>query len=106
MKRQELPSGRFRYEPGSYGSLKHGYMPSILCYKETGLDAWTEHFCLVKPDVVLADEDSATAMAEEYLTAANRVQADAGGSPHDFALSLRQEGYKNVSDYRIVRDGA
>jgi hypothetical protein len=79
-------------------------MPSILCYKETGPDAWTEHFCLVKPDVVLADEDSATARAEEHLAVANRDQADAGGTPYDFALSLRHEGYKSVSDYRIVRE--
>jgi hypothetical protein len=78
-------------------------MPSILCYKETGPDEWTEHFCLVKPDVVLADEDSATAMAKEHLAGANRAGADAGGS-HDFALSLRHEGYKSVSDYRIVRE--
>ena len=106
LKRQELPSGRFRYEPGSYGSPKHGYMPSILCYQETGPDEWTEHFCLVKPDVVLADEDSVTAMAEEHLAGANRAGADAGGSPPDFALSLRHEGYKSVSDYRIVRDRA
>jgi len=106
MKRRELPSGRFRYEPGSYGSPKRGYMSSILCYKETGSNAWTEHFCLVKPDVVLADEDSATAMAEEHLAAANRAGADAGGSPRDFALSLRHEGYKSVSDYRIVRERA
>ena len=60
----------------------------------------------MKADVVLADEDSATAMAEEHLAAANRAGADAGGSPPDFALSLRHEGYKSVSDYRIVRDRA
>jgi hypothetical protein len=53
--------------------------------QETGPDEWTEHFCLVKPDVVLADEDHATAMAEELLAAANRAGADAGGSPPDFA---------------------
>ena len=106
MNRRELPSGRFHYEPGRYGSPKRGYMSSILCYKETGPDTWAEHFCLVKPDVVLADEDGATARAEEHLAAANRARADAGGSPHDFALSLRHEGYKNVSDYRIVRERA
>ena len=104
LRRRVPPSGRFRYEPGSYGGPNRGYMPSILCYKEIGPDAWTEHFCLVKPDVVLADEDRATAMAEEHLAAARRSQDDGGGNPKDFALSLRYEGYKSVSDYRIVRD--
>lgn len=106
IKRQELPSGRFRYEPGSHGSPKHGYMPSILCYKETGQAAWTEHFCLVKPDVVVTDEDSATAVAGEHLAVANRAQREGGGNPRDFALSLRYAGYKSVSDYRIVKDKA
>jgi uncharacterized protein YecA (UPF0149 family) len=31
MGQRELPSGRFRYEPGSYGSPSLGYMPSIIC---------------------------------------------------------------------------
>ena len=25
-----------------------------------------------------------------------------GGSPYDFALSLRHEGYKNITDFRVV----
>lgn len=102
LSQQELPRGRFRYEPGSYGSPRLGYVPSILCYKEIGKDAWTEHFCLVKPDVVLADEDTATAKAEEHLAATSRARADGGGNPKDFAMSLRHEGYKSVSDFRIV----
>ena len=106
LRRRELPSGRFRYEPGSYGGPNRGYMPSILCYKEIGPDAWTEHFCLVKPDVVLADGDRATAMAEEHLAAARRSQADGAGNPKDFALSLRHEGYKAVSDFRMVSRSA
>ena len=59
-----------------------------------------------EPDVVLADEDRATAVAEEHLGAARRAQADGAGNPKDFAFSLRHEGYKSVSEYRIVRDGA
>ena len=102
MGQRELPSGRFRYEPGSYGSPKLGYMPSIICYKETGSESWTEHFCLVKSDVNLTEEDSATAIAKEHLAAASRVQGESGGDPREFALSLRHEGYKAVSDFRIV----
>ena len=102
MSRQALPSGCFRHEPGSYGSPRLGYMPSIICYKETGAESWTEHFCLVKPDLTLADEDQATAVAEEHLATASRAQAEAGGDPREFALSLRHEGYKSVSDFRIV----
>ena len=71
MSQQELPPGRFRYEPGSYGSPHLGYMPSIICCKETGAEEWTEHFCLVKSDVTLAEEDGATALAEKHLGAQN-----------------------------------
>jgi hypothetical protein len=45
-------------------------------------------------------------MAKEHLAAARRSQDDGGGNPKDFALSLRHEGYKSVSDYRIVSDSA
>ena len=102
MGQRELPSGRFRYEPGSYGSPHLGYMPSIICYKETGSESWTEHFCLVKSNVTLVEEDSATATAGKHLAAANRAQAESGGAPREFALALRHEGYKAVSDFRVV----
>ena len=102
MSQQELPPGLFRYEAGSYGSPRLGYMPSIVCYKETGAEAWTEHFCLVKLDVTLVAEDSATAVANEHLAAASRAQAEAGGDSREFALSLRHEGYKTVPNFRIV----
>ena len=102
MCQQELPSGRFRYEPGSYGSPRLGYMPSIICYKETDAGSRTEHFCLVKSDVTLAEEDGATALAEKHLAAASEAQAEGGGDPREFALSLRHEGYKSVPDFQIV----
>jgi hypothetical protein len=101
MRRRELPPGRFRYESGSYGGPGRGYMPSILCYEQLGEDSYTESFCLVKPDAVFEDEDAAAAMAEKHLEAADAVRAHIG-SPQDFALSLRHEGYKRVSDYRVV----
>ena len=106
LSQQELPSGRFRCEPGSYGSPQLGYMPSIICYKETGPESWTEHFCLVKSDVTLVEEDNATAIAKDHLSAASRVQAEGGGDPRDFALSLRHEGYRSVSDFRMVSRSA
>ena len=81
-----------------------GYMPSILCYKETGPDSWVEHFCLVKPDAIFDDEGIASQTAEKHLAEA-RALVDAGGSIQDFALSLRHQGYKNISDFRIVKDG-
>ena len=42
MRKKKLPSGRFRYESGSYGSPGRGYMPSLLCYKEVGKNSWKE----------------------------------------------------------------
>jgi len=104
MRGHDLPSGRFRYEPGSYGSPALGYVPSILCYKETGPDSWEKHFCLAKPDAVFEDEDLATSMAEDHLAAADQARVDGEGSVQDFALSLRHEGYKSVSNFRIVKD--
>lgn len=102
MRESPLPPGRFRYEHGSYGGPA-GYMPSILCYQDTGSDSWVEHFCLVKPDAIFDEEDSASEVAEKDLAEAHAVM-DAGGSIRDFALSLRHEGYKSVSEFRVVRD--
>lgn len=101
----EFPSGRFRYEPGSYGGPDRGYMPSILCYKQQGTDSWFEYFCLVKPDAVLESESEAVAIAEKNLKAAHELLGR-GGSTQDFALSLRHEGYKSVSDFHIVGNNA
>ena len=106
VKRSELPADRFRYEPGSYGGPERGYMPSILGYKEIGRDSWVEHLCLVKPDAVFEDQDTATSMAEGHLAAAKQAQLGEGGTPQEFALSLRHEGYKSVSDFRVVASEA
>ncbi len=103
MRRRELPSGRFRYESGSYGGPGRGYMPSIIGYKDVGGNSWKEHLCLVQPDIVLEDEDAASSMAEKHLSAAQAIIA-AGGGPQDFALSLRHEGYKNVTDFNVVNE--
>jgi hypothetical protein len=104
LKRTEVLVGRFRYEPGSYGGPGRGYLPSIIVYKEIGPDSWAEHLCLVKSDAVLVNHDMATSMAERHLAAARQAQIDGAGSPADFALSLRHEGYKSVSDFHMVKD--
>ncbi|HEU4345034.1 MAG TPA: hypothetical protein VFU31_26080 [Candidatus Binatia bacterium] len=78
-------------------------MPSILCYKETAPESWVEHFCLVKPDAMFAEENSASEAAENHLAEARAVM-DAESDIHEFALSLRHEGYKSVSDFRLARD--
>jgi hypothetical protein len=102
MREKALPPGRFRYEHGSYGG-PGGYMPSILCYKETAPNSWVEHFCLVKPDAVFDGEDSACEAAKKHLAEAHALMS-AGGDIHDFALSLRHKGYKSVADFRMARD--
>jgi len=103
MRRRELPSGRFRYEHGSYGGPGRRYMPSIICYKELKPNSWKEHFCLVKPDALFDNESSASSIAEKHLAAAQAIIV-AGGSPQDFALKLRHDGYKNVTDFRVVKE--
>jgi len=97
---QTLPPGKFQYKAGSYGGANKGYMPSIICYKDEG-NSLKEHFCLVKPDKVFDDEDTASSMADKHLSTAKAI-VDKGGSPHDFALSLRHEGYKSLSDFNVI----
>jgi hypothetical protein len=101
-RQQDLPTGRFRYESGSYGGPGREYFPSIICYKETEQGTWSSHFCLVNQDAGTGDEDSASSIAEQHLAAA-RNTFDEGGSPQDFALSLKHEGYKNVTGFNVVR---
>lgn len=101
MMRQSPPPGRFRYDFGSYGGPGRGYMPSIICYKQVGTDSWDTYFCLVKPDVILEDENAAVAIAEKDLETAHSL-ISAGGSPQDFALSLRHEGYQKIPDFNVV----
>ena len=45
---------------------------------------------------------AAADIAEKHLAAASRVQAQGEDDPREFALALRHEGYKAVSDFRIV----
>ena len=40
-------------------------------------------------------------MAEHHLAVADAARAEIG-SPQDFALALRYEGYKSLSDFRVV----
>ena len=103
IKRHKLSPGRFRYEHGSYGGPGRGYMPSIICYKELKPNSWKEHFCLVKPGTNLDDENTASEIAEKDLTVAQSIIAT-GGSIQDFAIKLRHEGYKNLTDFRMVKE--
>jgi len=103
MRKGTLPPGRFQYAPGSYG-CPDGFVPSILCEKETRPGTWVEHFYLVKPDAVFDDEGAASEVAERHLAQARGV-VDAGGTAQDFALSLRHEGYKSVSDFHAILEG-
>ncbi len=102
MKQRELPSGRFRYEFGSYGGPGGGYMPSIIGYKDVGENSWKEHLCLVKPDRVFEEEDAASDISENHLANARKI-LDGGGRPQEFALALRHQGYKSVSDFRVLK---
>lgn len=77
-------------------------MPSIVGYKDVGENDWEEHLCLVKPDTMLEDEGAASAISHKHLANAKGI-IDGGGSPQDFALSLRHEGYKSISDFNIVK---
>lgn len=100
---RELPSGRFDYRSGSYGGIGRGYVPSIIGYKDVGSNSWKEHLCLVKPDIVFDDEDEASTVSENDLSNARKIFEN-GGSPQEFALSLRHEGYKNVPDFHVVKE--
>jgi hypothetical protein len=71
--------------------------------KYVGTDSWKEHLCLVKPETVLDDENAALAISERDLSKARKILAG-GGSPQEFALSLRHEGYKSVSDFHVVNE--
>ncbi len=97
-----LPTGRTRFEPGSYGGFGE-FTPSLLCYRETDRGSWQQYYCLVKPDVTFDDEDSATAMAVEHLNTAMAAK-NASGNPADMAISLRHHGYKKLDEFRIVAD--
>jgi hypothetical protein len=102
MRKAKPPSNRTRFEPGSYGDTG-GFLPSLLCYKETDPDSWEEYYCLVKPDVCFEDEDSATAMATSHLDEAF-AEIQAGGNPADVAISLRHHGYKQLDQFQVIRD--
>ena len=39
-----------------------------------------------------------------YVLAAAQAIIATGGGPQDFALKLRHEGYKNVTDFRVVNE--
>jgi hypothetical protein len=98
----QMDAARFRYQEGSYGG-PGGYFPSILCYKRTGPDSWTEHFCLVNPTVIYEDEDHASAVARHRL---DRAFSIAEERPDRFAMALKSFGFKSVTDFKMAKDAA
>ncbi len=74
-------------------------MPSILCYKRSGPDAWREYFCPVNQDAGMADDpEAASAVAHKHLEAAFARGGD--DSVENFAMSLKDAGYVRMSDFR------
>ena len=100
MRSAPLPAGKTRFEPGSYGGFGE-FMPSLLCYRQTGPDFWQEHYCLVKMNETLDNEDAATAVATKDLDNAMAAK-DASGNLADLAISLRHSGYKKLEDFHVV----
>ncbi len=94
-------SGRFRFEPGSYGGPGI-YVPSIACLKEVRPDQWQYHFVLVRPRQVLADEDAASAQARQDLVFAFG-QGEQAASER-VAEALKSLGYVSVDDFRVVQN--
>jgi hypothetical protein len=94
--------GRFRYEPGSYGSRVAGYMSSILCYESSGPDSWRDHFCFVNPDSVVQYDEAAATIAQEHLATAYSLQAESG-DVENVVPSLREAGYIRLSDFQRAR---
>ncbi len=102
MRDAKPPAVRTRYEPGSYGDID-AFFPSLLCYRETGLNSWEPYYCLVKHDVCFEDDESSTAMATKHLNAAFDAKQDSGNVV-DVAISLRHDGYKKLDEFKIVGD--
>lgn len=96
--RVNRPSGRFRFEPGSYGA-EEAFMPSILCFMELLSGQWVEHFSLVNPDVVHEQAEDAASLARQNLETAHRRQAD-GAKAEDMAQILIRAGYKRLSGFK------
>jgi hypothetical protein len=96
-------SGRFRFDPGSYGDVG-AFMPSIACLQQMQPDEWEYYYVLVKPQRMHAQESVAVAEAENDLQAAFR-QRQQTGSDFTVAENLRAKGYLKVDDFKIVAAG-
>lgn len=100
-KRSHAPS--FRFEPGSYGDTG-SFMPSLACLRESAPGEWAVHFVLVRPATVHAEEDEASAAAENDLEAAF-AQREQIGSDLAVAEYLRARGYASVEGFKIAGEG-
>ena len=96
-------TGKFRFEPGSYGGPGAGYAPSLLCQKQISETDWRNHFVLANPQKPCGDEASAIAIAEADLAEAFE-RKESGGTDADLAMSLKSKGYMNVEGFRIIKE--
>jgi len=92
-------SGRFRFEPGSYGG-PGAFLPSIGCLEQWKPQQWRYHFVLVKLNDACVEEAEAVLEAEKDL----RRAFDTGGSSaaEAGAYRLKALGYMRVDDFNIV----
>ena len=95
------PKGGFQYKAGSYGDIGN-FMPSIACLKQEREDEWIHYFVLVKPEEIFELEDDASDQSQEDLEEAFRIKFETN-SEEKFALSLKNKGYLNVNDFKIVQ---
>lgn len=92
------PSGRFRFEPGSYGA-ENAFMPSFLCFMELASGQWVEHISLVNPDSIHEQAEEAADLARKTLETAHARRVD-GASVEAIAEVLVKAGYKKISGFK------
>lgn len=91
-------SGRFRFEPGSYGG-PGAFLPSIGCLEQWKPRQRRYHFVLVKLSEHCAEEAQAVLQAEQDL---NRAFDTGGSQAEVFAYGLKALGYIRVEDFKVV----
>lgn len=92
------PPGRFRFQPGSYGSPDRGFFPSIACFQRLPSGGWDYHFILVTPNLPVADEEVAALQAGGHLFEAFQGRA----APEALAMRLKAFGYASLAEFRIA----
>ena len=96
----ERTTGRFRFEPGSYGG-PGGYVPSLACLSESVPGEKDYRFVLANPSCVLESELEAVAQATADFSEACRVD-DATRSAEAMGHQLSARGYVVVKNFKVV----